>query len=61
MKYMQYLRQFKGDAKKRIRYARVVLKMRDRKAVSINYIDYGYPVFDPEIGIETDCQEQRVI
>ena len=45
-------------ASKKIRYALVFLETKNRRAVGINYINYGYLVFDSEGGLDADYREQ---
>ena len=45
-------------ASQKIRYALVFLETKDRRAVGINYINYGYLVFDSNGGLDTDYREQ---
>ena len=45
-------------ASRQIRYALVFLETKDRRAVGINYINYGYLVFDSNGGLDTDYREQ---
>ena len=45
-------------ASKKIRYALVFLETKNRRAVGINYINYGYLVFDSNGGLDTDYREQ---
>ena len=45
-------------AYQKIRYALVFLETKDRRAVGINYINYGYLVFDSNGGLDTDYREQ---
>jgi len=45
-------------ASQKIRYTLVFLETKDRRAVGINYIDYGYLVFDSNGCLDADYREQ---